>query len=124
MFVYISWSFPDAQSTKVLCELKKNCILPFQCEYSDDIVIQWQQLPDNSVVHSFYHNQDQLAHQHPRFRGRTSMFKDQISSGNASLLLTEIQMQDQGTYVCHTTTKSGNKQLQINLQVEGIKSIV
>ncbi|XP_023256765.1 V-set domain-containing T-cell activation inhibitor 1-like, partial [Seriola lalandi dorsalis] len=72
----------------------------------------------NSPVHSFYYNKDQLAHQDQRFRNRTSLFKDQISGGNASLQLTGLQVQDQGRYKCYTSSNRGNNDSYINLKVE------
>uniref|UniRef100_A0A3B4XBP5 Immunoglobulin V-set domain-containing protein n=1 Tax=Seriola lalandi dorsalis TaxID=1841481 RepID=A0A3B4XBP5_SERLL len=78
--------------------------------------------PKNPSVHSFYYNTDQLAHQDQRYRGRTSLFKDQISRGNASLQLTGAKLQDQGRYKCYTSTLSGNQELFSNLKVEGTRN--
>ncbi|CAI5670901.1 unnamed protein product [Oreochromis niloticus] len=39
-------------------------------------------------------------------RSKTSLSKDQVSSGNASLQLTEVNIQDEGRYQCHTSTIS------------------
>uniref|UniRef100_A0A3P9HPY9 Immunoglobulin V-set domain-containing protein n=1 Tax=Oryzias latipes TaxID=8090 RepID=A0A3P9HPY9_ORYLA len=59
---------------------------------------------ETKQVHSFYENRDQLGQQSQQFKGRTSMFKDQISEGNASLQLTGVRVQDQGRYECYTST--------------------
>ncbi|KAL7373633.1 hypothetical protein ABVT39_011149 [Epinephelus coioides] len=84
-----------------------------------EIVIHWIQLTAEALhVHSFYSNQDQLAQQDQRFRGRTSLFKDQISRGNASLQLTGVELQDQGKFRCYTSTITGTKESFINLKVE------
>ncbi|XP_061594909.1 NLR family CARD domain-containing protein 3-like isoform X2 [Cololabis saira] len=73
--------------------------------------------PPESRVHSYYHKQDRLGEQHQRFRGRTSLFEDQISRGNASLLLRGVKVQDQGRYLCNVSTITGNKENFINLNV-------
>uniref|UniRef100_A0A4W6G2R4 Ig-like domain-containing protein n=1 Tax=Lates calcarifer TaxID=8187 RepID=A0A4W6G2R4_LATCA len=75
----------------------------------------------NLYVHSFYNNQDQLRLQNQHFRNRTSLFKDQISRGNASLQLTGVEVQDQGGYRCYTRTMRGNKDSFINLRVDGMR---
>uniref|UniRef100_A0A3Q3A3T4 Immunoglobulin V-set domain-containing protein n=1 Tax=Kryptolebias marmoratus TaxID=37003 RepID=A0A3Q3A3T4_KRYMA len=67
-------------------------------------------------IHSYFDNQDQLGNQDQRFRGRTSLFKDQISRGNASLLLRGVKVQDEGRYKCYTSTIGGNKESFINLK--------
>lgn len=55
------------------------------------------------------------------YRGRTTLFKDQIPKGNASLRLTGVKLSDRGRYKCYTSTISGNKESFINLNVEGRK---
>ncbi|KAM9826875.1 programmed cell death 1 ligand 1-like [Neosynchiropus ocellatus] len=76
---------------------------------------------DGAVVHSYYDGQDQLAQQNPQFRGRTFLFKDQLSRGNASLLLKEVQVSDRGLYRCYTNNSRGDQISQessVNLEVE------
>uniref|UniRef100_A0A3Q4H8F7 Immunoglobulin V-set domain-containing protein n=1 Tax=Neolamprologus brichardi TaxID=32507 RepID=A0A3Q4H8F7_NEOBR len=70
-------------------------------------------------VHSFYNNKDQLKLQSERFRGRTSLFNDQISAGIASLQLTKVEVQDEGRYKCYTSTDRGNQESFINLKIKG-----
>ena len=76
--------------------------------------------PGNTPVHSYYSATDQIYHQGERFRGRTSLFTDQISRGNASIRLTGLQLQDQGRYECYTSTITGvSKASFINLRADG-----
>uniref|UniRef100_A0A3B4YTT7 Ig-like domain-containing protein n=1 Tax=Seriola lalandi dorsalis TaxID=1841481 RepID=A0A3B4YTT7_SERLL len=103
----------------VSCVFRESCILPCSFQGGTDVVIHWTQVTAGDLhVHSFYHNQDQLAYQVQRFRDRTSLFKDQISRGNASLQLTGVKVQDQGRYKCHTSVIRGNKDSLINLKVD------
>uniref|UniRef100_A0A4W6G3E5 Ig-like domain-containing protein n=1 Tax=Lates calcarifer TaxID=8187 RepID=A0A4W6G3E5_LATCA len=64
---------------------------------------------------------NQLRLQDQRFRNRTSLFKDQISRGNASLQLTGVEVQDQGGYRCYTSTMRGKEESFINLRVDGMR---
>uniref|UniRef100_A0A8C4GFW9 Ig-like domain-containing protein n=1 Tax=Dicentrarchus labrax TaxID=13489 RepID=A0A8C4GFW9_DICLA len=104
--------------TEASCVVLKSCILPCSFQSGNEVVVHWFQGTGKTPVHSYYHNQDQLARQDQRFRGRTSLFKDQISRGNASLQLTGVEVQDRGRYNCHTSTISGNKDSFINLKVD------
>ncbi|MEQ2163576.1 hypothetical protein GOODEAATRI_031654, partial [Goodea atripinnis] len=104
--------------TQVTCVFSQSCILPCNVHGSSDPVIHWTHLTSDSNVHSYYDGRDQLEYQNQNFRGRTSLFKDQIATGNASLLLKGAKVQDEGTYRCHTSTISGNKQFFIHLKVE------
>uniref|UniRef100_A0A3B4U0C5 receptor protein-tyrosine kinase n=1 Tax=Seriola dumerili TaxID=41447 RepID=A0A3B4U0C5_SERDU len=105
--------------SEVSCVFMESCILPCSFQGGADVVIHWIQLTVGHLpVHSFYHNQDQLGHQVQRFRDRTSLFKDQISRGNASLQLTGVEVQDEDTYKCHTSVIRGNKDSFINLKVD------
>uniref|UniRef100_A0A3B4AAP8 Ig-like domain-containing protein n=1 Tax=Periophthalmus magnuspinnatus TaxID=409849 RepID=A0A3B4AAP8_9GOBI len=40
------------------------------------------------------------------FRGRTSLFEEELSTGNASLLLSGVKVQDEGRYECYVSTMS------------------
>uniref|UniRef100_A0A3B4U3D0 Ig-like domain-containing protein n=1 Tax=Seriola dumerili TaxID=41447 RepID=A0A3B4U3D0_SERDU len=94
----------------------ESCILPCSFQGDTDVIIHWNQVTaGNSPVHSFYYNKDQLTQQDQRFSGRTSVFKDQIPGGNASLQLTGLQVQDQGRYKCYTV--DGEKHTEHHLSV-------
>ncbi|KAG7244884.1 hypothetical protein INR49_026222 [Caranx melampygus] len=117
------WLLPWLQTsvqgdTEVFCVFLESCILSCSFQGGKDAVVHWHLIPGETVVHSYYHNQDQLARQDHRFRGRTSLFKDQVSRGNASLQLTGVEVQDQGRYKCFTSTIRGNDESFINLKVD------
>ncbi|MEQ2171635.1 hypothetical protein GOODEAATRI_012919 [Goodea atripinnis] len=96
----------------------ESCTLP--CSFHEGTeVIEWTHLTSGANVHLYGENQDQLRYQDLRFRGRTSLFTDQISMGNASLLLTEVKVEDQGRYECFINSNSGPKESFINLKVDG-----
>uniref|UniRef100_A0A665X5T1 Ig-like domain-containing protein n=1 Tax=Echeneis naucrates TaxID=173247 RepID=A0A665X5T1_ECHNA len=109
---------PAVGNTEVSCVFMESCILPCSFQGGTDVVIHWIHVTAGDVqIHSYYYNTDQLAHQDQHFKGRTSMFKDQISRGNASLQLAEVKIQDQGRYKCYTSTIRGNKESYINLKI-------
>ncbi|XP_039902113.1 CD276 antigen-like isoform X2 [Simochromis diagramma] len=105
--------------TDVSCIFMETCMLPCSSEEGTAVIIHWFQLSaGNLFVHLFYEGKDQLGLQYQRFRGRTSLFSDQISSGNASLLLTKVEVQDEGRYKCYTSTENGIKESFINLKMD------
>ncbi|XP_034416684.1 V-set domain-containing T-cell activation inhibitor 1-like [Cyclopterus lumpus] len=99
------------------CVLGGSCILPCSFPPGGEVVLYWIQVATGNTIHYFYNNQDQVELQDQHFRGRTSLFKDQISRGNASLRLTGVQIQDQGRYRCYTSNKPGTKESFSNLNV-------
>lgn len=101
--------------------VNQSCILPCSFQRGDDVVIHWNQLKPERIVHSFYDNKDQLLHQDKHFRDRTSLFPDKIPQGNASLKLTGVEVQDEGRYKCYTSVITGNRDTFIDLEVEGMK---
>uniref|UniRef100_A0A3Q4M8C4 Ig-like domain-containing protein n=1 Tax=Neolamprologus brichardi TaxID=32507 RepID=A0A3Q4M8C4_NEOBR len=91
----------------VSCLFMETCMLPCSSERGNDVVIHWfQQSAGNLFVHSFYDGHEQLVVQNQR---RTSLFSDQISSGNASLQLTKVEVQDEGRYNCCLSHLAFNK---------------
>uniref|UniRef100_A0A8C4NX30 Ig-like domain-containing protein n=1 Tax=Dicentrarchus labrax TaxID=13489 RepID=A0A8C4NX30_DICLA len=105
--------------TQVSCVFMESCILPCSFQGGANVVIHWIQVTaGNTPIHSYFYNQDQYKHQDQRFRGRTSLFKDQISGGNASLQLTGVEIQDQGRYKCSTKTINWHKDSFIILTVD------
>ncbi|KAM9306122.1 uncharacterized protein KZ484_025026, partial [Pholidichthys leucotaenia] len=110
---------PSAADSDVFCVFNESCVLPCSYHVGDDPVIHWEKVSARHFrVHSFYYNQNQLSLQNHWFRGRTSLFEDQISRGNASLLLTGVKVQDEGRYKCYTSTLRGTNESFINLKVD------
>uniref|UniRef100_A0A3B3V5D0 Ig-like domain-containing protein n=1 Tax=Poecilia latipinna TaxID=48699 RepID=A0A3B3V5D0_9TELE len=96
----------------------ESCVLPCRFHSSREIHIHWVQLKARPVpVRSFHSNQSQQD-QDQRFRGRASLFWDQISRGNASLLLKGVKVQDEGRYECFTSSSAANSHSFINLMVD------
>ncbi|XP_042185246.1 butyrophilin subfamily 1 member A1-like [Oncorhynchus tshawytscha] len=64
--------------------------------------IEWQR-PDlkPKEVHLYRDEKDDLVLQNPVFRGRTSLFKEELENGNTSLKLTRVKLSDAGNYTCY-----------------------
>uniref|UniRef100_A0A3B5L9N1 Ig-like domain-containing protein n=1 Tax=Xiphophorus couchianus TaxID=32473 RepID=A0A3B5L9N1_9TELE len=111
-----SFFYPLLSDAEVSCNFKQSCILPCSFQSYGEPILHWTQLESSAPrVHSYYDNQDQQGVQNQNFRGRTSLFQDQISRGNASLLLREVQLQDQGRYNCFISTVKGHEESIIRL---------
>ncbi|XP_045070415.1 butyrophilin subfamily 3 member A2-like [Coregonus clupeaformis] len=64
--------------------------------------VEWQR-PDlkPKEVHLYRDEKDDLVLQNPSFRGRTSLFKEELEEGNASLKLIRVELSDAGNYTCY-----------------------
>ncbi|XP_008395146.1 V-set domain-containing T-cell activation inhibitor 1-like [Poecilia reticulata] len=114
----LTWTLSEGGAV-VSCVLNESCILPCEIQAGSDPLIHWIHVSTRETfVHSFYNNQTQLKHQFHWFRGRTSLFTDQIPRRNASLLLTAVKIQDEGRYMCRTSTSEGNKKAFVDLKIE------
>ncbi|XP_074477812.1 CD276 antigen-like [Sebastes fasciatus] len=108
-----------ARGDAVDCVFNESCILPCSFQAGNEVVIHWIQVTTGNIpAHSYYDDKDQLSRQDENFKGRTSLFKDQISKGNASLRLTRVEVQDQGRYKCYTGTAIDHIDSFINLNVD------
>ncbi|XP_038588771.1 myelin-oligodendrocyte glycoprotein-like isoform X4 [Micropterus salmoides] len=77
---------------------------------------------NNSIVHVYRNRKDKLVDQDQKFKGRTSLFPDEMTRGNISLKLTNVTEQDAGNYTCyvpklHSQISKGN----VTLIVEPVK---
>ncbi|KAK2859866.1 hypothetical protein Q5P01_004486 [Channa striata] len=111
-------SVPVVPDTNVSCVFMQSCVLPCSFQYDNDLVVHWIHTGENVHVHSYYYDQDQFENQDQRYRSRTSLFKEQISRGNASLQLTGVRVQDQGRYKCYTSNIRERTESFIRLQVD------
>uniref|UniRef100_A0A3P9Q535 HERV-H LTR-associating 2a, tandem duplicate 2 n=1 Tax=Poecilia reticulata TaxID=8081 RepID=A0A3P9Q535_POERE len=111
----LSILLPDLNVT---CTVHDDCVLPCSFRPTGTVVIHWykQQIP----VHSYYYHKDQFGLQNKHFSGRTSLFNFHIPQGNASLLLRRVKVQDKGRYKCYTSTRKGNQEMFVNLELKGL----
>lgn len=58
------------------------------------------------------------------FKGRTSLFPNELTNGNGSLLLSNVQLSDIGTYKCTITNSqgTGSNTLYLNVGGEAIRT--
>ncbi|KAL7840660.1 hypothetical protein AOLI_G00259830 [Acnodon oligacanthus] len=107
----------------VTCLFSQECVLPCKSDYRE--VIHWQKLDGQTLnIHSFYSGTDQLDYQNEAYKGRTSLFSDQVSKGNMSLILKGVRTQDRGRYKCYTAISSANKEAFVSVNVKApIKSV-
>ncbi|XP_056440573.1 V-set domain-containing T-cell activation inhibitor 1-like [Gadus chalcogrammus] len=104
--------------TQVGCVFGGSCVLPCRFPPNSDTILHWVKRNGKDVqVHSYYDDLDQLGHQDPLYKGRTSLFHDQISGGDASLGLSRVNLQDQGRYLCYASTSKNNQETFVTLTV-------
>ena len=97
-----------------------SCVLPCRFQPNSDTILHWVKKNGKDVqVHSYYDDKDQLGYQDPLYKGRTSLFNDQISGGNASLRLARVNLQDQGRYLCYASTSQNSQEAFVTLTVTG-----
>ncbi|KAK0146156.1 CD276 antigen [Merluccius polli] len=102
---------------QVVCVFGGSCLLPCSFQPKSNTVLHWVKKNGKDVnVHSYYEDQDQPKYQDPLYKGRTSLFPDQISGGNASLRLARVDLQDQGTYLCYARGDSPDKYITLTVR--------
>uniref|UniRef100_A0A8C5LMX7 Ig-like domain-containing protein n=1 Tax=Leptobrachium leishanense TaxID=445787 RepID=A0A8C5LMX7_9ANUR len=109
--------------TDVWGELSKKVILPCPFKPGKDEVIHWNDLnPGTKPVHSYYYRMDKLDNQDPAYSGRTSLFPSELSQGNASLLITDVQKSDEKNYSCYVGTSSSSVEHEIRLHITAFEN--
>uniref|UniRef100_A0A671UN37 Ig-like domain-containing protein n=1 Tax=Sparus aurata TaxID=8175 RepID=A0A671UN37_SPAAU len=76
-------------------------ILPCHLEPPLDVTtlsVEWRRGP--ALVHVYRNRRDDPVSQDQNFKGRTSLFQDEMTRGNISLKLTDVTEQDAGNYTC------------------------
>uniref|UniRef100_A0A8P4KEJ9 Ig-like domain-containing protein n=1 Tax=Dicentrarchus labrax TaxID=13489 RepID=A0A8P4KEJ9_DICLA len=101
-----------------------NAILPCYLEPPFDVrtlTVEWKR--DGRFVHISRHGKDYLDLQDENFRGRTSVFHEEMIRGNISLKLTNVTELDAGSYTCNVPKlESQVRRGFINLTVEPVEN--
>ncbi|XP_071070556.1 V-set domain-containing T-cell activation inhibitor 1-like [Dasypus novemcinctus] len=72
----------------------------------------------SKLVYQFRNNTEQLEEQNSLYEGRVSVDQDEISEGSLSLLLRNVDFQDEAIYKCSAITPNGRGESTIKLIVE------
>ncbi|KAG5283019.1 hypothetical protein AALO_G00037360 [Alosa alosa] len=82
-----------------------------------DMEVQWLIERTNTLVHQYRrHMTNQTDEQLPQYRGRTSLFLEELQRGNISLKLRSVSLSDTNIYKCYV--KEGPLTLEENVKVE------
>uniref|UniRef100_A0A3P9AV20 Ig-like domain-containing protein n=1 Tax=Maylandia zebra TaxID=106582 RepID=A0A3P9AV20_9CICH len=80
-------------------------ILPCHVEPAEDVtaeILEWTRSDLNPrFVHVWRSGQDLVNTRNPSYRGRSSLFINELKRGNISLKLSREKLSDKGTYECH-----------------------
>uniref|UniRef100_A0AAZ3P2I2 Ig-like domain-containing protein n=1 Tax=Oncorhynchus tshawytscha TaxID=74940 RepID=A0AAZ3P2I2_ONCTS len=69
------------------------------------MIVRWTRLnPKAENVHFYRQGRDSNEDQSPSYKGRTSMFHEELKNGNVSLKLTRVTLSDTGRYRCFLPT--------------------
>ncbi|XP_064818133.1 butyrophilin subfamily 3 member A2-like isoform X2 [Oncorhynchus masou masou] len=97
---------------------------------AEDMVVEWTRLNLKAEkVHLYLDRRDSNKDQFPSYRGRTSMFHDELKNGNVSLKLNRVTLSDTGSYRCFIPTltsrvKNTTVQLFVGAVSQPVISIV
>ncbi|KAF5886199.1 butyrophilin subfamily 1 member A1-like isoform X1, partial [Clarias magur] len=84
-----------------------------------DMTVEWLRLEEmTSLVHLYRDHEDRYEDQAQSYRGRTSLFKEELQKGNASLKLSPVRVSDEGKYKCLIEDKSWYDDIIVHIMVE------
>ncbi|XP_066512788.1 myelin-oligodendrocyte glycoprotein-like [Hoplias malabaricus] len=83
-----------------------------------DMSVEWRKLEMTTLtVHLYKDFKDRLDEQAEIFRGRTSLSKEGLKTGNTSLKLSAVQPSDEGVYICLIKSRSGYDDVTVRLKI-------
>ncbi|XP_028678999.1 CD276 antigen homolog [Erpetoichthys calabaricus] len=100
-------------------DVRLDCTFDPSRTLADLLQIHWDRIERSLYkrVHSYHGGRDDLHEQDADFQDRTSLFPEDVSSGNASLLISSVRMADAGTYSCFVVYPSGPEEYRTELVV-------
>uniref|UniRef100_A0AAZ3QYG1 Ig-like domain-containing protein n=1 Tax=Oncorhynchus tshawytscha TaxID=74940 RepID=A0AAZ3QYG1_ONCTS len=104
-------------------------ILPCSLKPSDNaegMIVRWTRLNTKAAnVHLYRDSRDSNEDQSPSYKGRTSMFHEELKNGNVSLKLTRVTLSDTGSYRCLIPTLTSQvKETTVQLFVGAVSQPV
>ena len=91
-------------SQPIVATVGDDIILPCHLEPAMDVVamtLEWKRFDLNTFVHVRRLGQELEKQKSPSYKGRTSLFIEELKHGNISLKLSKLKMSDKGIYSCY-----------------------
>ncbi|KAK3567219.1 hypothetical protein QTP86_014211, partial [Hemibagrus guttatus] len=83
------------------------------------MTVEWFKLHvEDSLVHLYVDNKSKNEGQTQSFRGRTSLFKEELQKGNVSLNVSALRVSYEGEYKCLVEDKSWYDDITVNVIVK------
>uniref|UniRef100_A0A8P4K573 Ig-like domain-containing protein n=1 Tax=Dicentrarchus labrax TaxID=13489 RepID=A0A8P4K573_DICLA len=90
--------------SSILAGVGDDIILPCHLQPALDVTaetVEWKRSDLKPIfIHVWRAGQDLIKERNPSYKGRTSLFINELKHGNISLKLSKVQRSDQGTYEC------------------------
>ncbi|XP_076120281.1 uncharacterized protein LOC143100741 isoform X2 [Alosa pseudoharengus] len=81
-----------------------------------DMEVQWI-IHGVKMVHQYRRHMDITEKQLQAYRGRTSLFREELQRGNISLKLRSVRVSDTNTYKCYIKTVEGTDEASFEVQI-------
>ncbi|XP_062304369.1 putative selection and upkeep of intraepithelial T-cells protein 1 homolog isoform X2 [Osmerus eperlanus] len=107
------------ENTTLPCHLKPNIS-------AVKVKVDWTKVisSDNiSKVHVYENQKDVEAEADSTYRGRTSLFREELQKGNVSLKLIQAKLSDRGRYRCGVQTANWYEEAEVQVSVKGEGSL-
>ena len=88
----------------IVARVGDDIILPCHLEPAVDVfaeTLEWKRLDLDIFVHVRRSGEEFVKVKSPSYRGRTSLFIEELKRGNISLKLSQVTLSDKGTYKCY-----------------------
>ncbi|XP_030635127.1 butyrophilin subfamily 1 member A1 [Chanos chanos] len=86
-----------------------------------DMTVEWYRLhTSDSLVHLYKDGVENNEKQIQSYRGRTSLFKEELQKGNTSLKLSRVKVSDEGKYKCYIQTEDWSDDVTVQVNVEAV----
>ncbi|XP_068127101.1 V-set domain-containing T-cell activation inhibitor 1-like isoform X2 [Hyperolius riggenbachi] len=109
----------DVTTSNAVGQIGTNAILG--CTFTPDPKqasnVLWEKDGMTGNVYKYENGKASLKDQNSQFTSRTALFLDQLTSGNASLKISNVQLADAGVYKCTITNSKGTGSNKLTLNV-------
>ncbi|KAI4902240.1 hypothetical protein NFI96_015028 [Prochilodus magdalenae] len=109
----------------LVAEAGKDLVLPCSIQpqvSAEEMKVEWIRVELaqlNPLVHLYEDFREKNENQMESYRGRTSLFKEELKKGNTSLKLSAVQPSDEGVYKCVSELFSWDDDAVIYVEVKG-----